>query len=85
MAHKPFTFEDDMNKELLDKIEEISASRPGTLWYQPDGLRSGYWLRTTGPEAVEDCLVDIFSGKVLHASKVVTEAAHEVGWNEVMF
>jgi len=74
-----------VNKELLDKIEEISASRPGTLWYQPTGSESGYWLRITGPEHYEDCLVDILTGKMLHAGSFASEEAHEVSWNEVMF
>jgi hypothetical protein len=71
-----------MTREMLDKIEEISASVPGTLWYQPTGPESSYWLRVIEPE---ECLVDILTGKMLHASKFATREAYSVCWNEVMF
>jgi hypothetical protein len=75
--------EDNMlSKKMIAKIEEISASRPGTLWYQPTGTESSYWLRVVEPE---ECLVDILTGKMLHASKFATQEAYSVCWNEVMF
>jgi len=64
--------------------EEIVKSLPGSLWYQPTGPKSGYWLRIAGPEHYEEYLVDILSGEMIHPSQA-TDAARVVSWREVMF